>query len=248
MDHVVILGTILLNTICATHCNTLQHTATHCNTLQHTATHCNTLQHTATHTATHCNTLPKLHHTATHCVMSSPSARRTLQHTLQHTATHCNALQHTATHRVILHKVLTVHKTDTASTLFHLQQSATHCNTLQHTLQRTATHTATHCNTLQNTTTQTLQALYFNRYNIILLLFIFLSLFLLFFFGCQPLFYVHSTKNRHPRDPIFFSNFFLIFLSLSIFLGLISASAKFAQFKGQTPQRSLLSRSKEHGF
>jgi len=25
--------------VCATHCNTLQHTATHCKTLQHTATH-----------------------------------------------------------------------------------------------------------------------------------------------------------------------------------------------------------------
>jgi len=29
------------------HCNTLP--ATNCNTLQHTATHCNTLQHAATH-------------------------------------------------------------------------------------------------------------------------------------------------------------------------------------------------------
>jgi len=28
-----------ISRICATHCNTLQHTATHCNTLQHTATH-----------------------------------------------------------------------------------------------------------------------------------------------------------------------------------------------------------------
>ena len=61
---------------CATHCNTLQHTATHCNTLQHTATHWNTCT-----TRNMCNTRNTLQHTATHC------------NTLQHTATHCNTLQ-----------------------------------------------------------------------------------------------------------------------------------------------------------
>ena len=60
--------------LCATHCNTRQHTATHGNTRQHTATHGNTRQHTATY----CNTLQ---HTASYC------------NTLQHTATHCNTLK-----------------------------------------------------------------------------------------------------------------------------------------------------------
>jgi len=55
------------DTLSATHCNTLQHTATrknrphriatHCSTLQYAATHCNTLQHTE-HTVTYCNTPP----------------------------------------------------------------------------------------------------------------------------------------------------------------------------------------------
>ena len=70
------------SSFCASHCNTLQHTATHCITPHHTAryrTHCNTLQHTAAHCST-------LQHTATHC------------NTLQHTATHCNTLQHTTSH------------------------------------------------------------------------------------------------------------------------------------------------------
>jgi len=122
---------------CATHCNTLQHTATHCNT------HCNTLQHTATHskmkecfpkhtcqctytrvsntitkrTATRCNTCMFAMHM---CLLFA--AHCDAQH---HSAIHCNALQHTATH---------------CNTLQHI---ATHCNTLQH--------TATHCNTLQHT-------------------------------------------------------------------------------------------------
>ena len=38
---------------CATHSNTLQHTAIHCNTLQHTATHRDALQHTTIY----CNSL-----------------------------------------------------------------------------------------------------------------------------------------------------------------------------------------------
>jgi len=122
--------------ICATHCNTLQHTATHCNTLQHTATHCNTLQtrcNTLQHTATHCNTLQHttphgntLHHTATHCITLQHTAPdcTTLQHiaihcnTLQHTATHCNALQWDKTRAPLTHSLIPI----SAS---HLQHTAT---------------------------------------------------------------------------------------------------------------------------
>jgi len=124
---------VCVSVLCASLCNTLQHTAIlergstsareWAHTLQHTITaHCNTLQHTATH----CNTLQ---HTAPHC--------NTLQHTIiahcrapQHTATHCNTLQHAS-----------VEAREPAS-------GRTHCNTR-------GLHTAIHCNTLQHTATHT---------------------------------------------------------------------------------------------
>ena len=91
-----------------THCDTLA--ATCCNTLQHTATCCNTLQHTATGSAA--TVLPEsqwqrcreLCHDSTRAMQHAATRCNSLQHaatrcnTQQHTATHCNTLQHTATH------------------------------------------------------------------------------------------------------------------------------------------------------
>jgi len=119
-------GTIMSLTMCATRCNTLQHTATHCNTLQHTATHCkmwlfvdwswlrciqwiyHILKNMLQHTATHCNTM---------------------QHTVCCSALQCIAVQHAAMPSMAL-------------SIMSLTTCATRCNTLQH--------IATHCNTLQN--------------------------------------------------------------------------------------------------
>jgi len=60
--------------------------ATHCNTLQHTATHCNTLQHTAI----------RWKHEYTFHVFVALHIHVCELH-LQHTAPHCNALQHPTT-------------------------------------------------------------------------------------------------------------------------------------------------------
>jgi len=159
------MSRIRCDTLTATHCNTLQHTAT-----RHTTTHNNTLQHTKAiewvefyvplslqHTATHCNTLNTTHdntqqtqqHTATH---KSDRVSRILCDIL--TATHYNTLQHTATHCNTTHGNTQQHTRAIEwvelTVKLSLQHIATHCNT---THSNTQQHTATHSNTLQHTAT-----------------------------------------------------------------------------------------------
>ena len=123
------------DTLHATHCNTMSHTATHCVYTSYLFLPLRSLLHLQSLVVfpsrdpfreenlfsvsvyvsfSFCRS--NLHYTVTHCLQHTA----THCNTLQHTATHCNTLQHTATHYDTLH--------------------ATHCNTMSH--------TATHCNTL----------------------------------------------------------------------------------------------------
>jgi len=108
--------------VCAIHCNTLQHNlpASSCSAL------CNIQKHTATHTAT------KLKHNATQChrYIGSSHGRvdERLHLTLQQTVTLCSTLQH------ILQRIRSVF-----SLTCRCNSCTLHLNTLQHTV--------AHCNT-----------------------------------------------------------------------------------------------------
>jgi len=80
-----------LQTVFATNCTTLHHTAPRCTTLHHTAPHCTSLQNATPH----CNTLQ---HIATHYLSVVLACRQDYKRIYKLFATHCNTLQHTATH------------------------------------------------------------------------------------------------------------------------------------------------------
>jgi len=126
----------------ATHCNTLQHSATYSITLQHTAnpptlapaqpsiTRCNTIQHTATQ----CNTLQHmttLQHTAKPTL---PSPRSAIHQSLPFIATHCNILQHTSTYGITLQHTANPTLPSPRPAIHQLLPSiAKHCNMRKHT-------------------------------------------------------------------------------------------------------------------